>query len=201
MRTFEGSLTYEQVVNGGGVVGAASDEQSVGVDLKVNSQAPLSNISSKRQRKYLPSLADLIDRLCICLMKMIFIEGRRNEYAAEIDDIVHDINVILDEDGHRIRGLEIKAITMLMLSNRFIWENESKTRNGDSTEDPAVQLQRLRATHSINGVRATAKNELSMVTRSRQDYKVDCFASDLPKDFGNWQVFDSMLRDEGDGES
>lgn len=198
MRTFAGALAYDQVIDGGSIVHGV-DNPNDRVDTKVNSVDTNNKDVPTHQRRYLPSLADLIDRLCICLMKMIFIEGRRNEYAAEIEDIVHDIDLILDQDEHRIRGLEIKAITMLMLSNRFIWENESKTRNGDSTEDPAIQLQRLRATHSINGVRALAKNELAGET-GRKDYKIDCFASDLPKDFGNWQVFDSMLR-EGDGES
>jgi hypothetical protein len=141
------------------------------------------------ERKYLPTLADLVDRLTIVQQKMIFLPDRREEYVEERKLILHDIDLILTETGHRIGAFEIKAICILMLANRYIWEQESKTRDGSSTDPPDIQLHRLRATHSINGVRATAKNMLSSLTGSRSDYKIDCMASDLPEEFGHWDIF------------
>lgn len=146
------------------------------------------------ERKYLPTLADLVDRLTIVQQKMIFISERRLEYASEISDILHDIDLILVENGHRIGAFEIKAICILMLANRYIWEQESKTRDGSTTDSPDIQLHRLRATHSINGVRNTAKNMLSTLTGSRTDYKIDCMASDLPEEFGHWDIFEDGTR-------
>jgi hypothetical protein len=42
-------------------------------------------------RKYLPTLAELIDRLSIIQLKEVFIPEHKKEYAKEIKDIVHDI--------------------------------------------------------------------------------------------------------------
>lgn len=49
----------------------------------------------------------------------------------------------------------IRAILIIMLTNRYIWENESKARLGGSEQDKLLKL-----THSINGIRNTAKNVL-----------------------------------------
>ena len=136
------------------------------------------------QRKFLPTLADLVDRLAIIQLKAIFIPEHRKEYDQERADIEHDIDLILRQSKKRIGAREIHAILMLMLTNRFIWENESKARAGGPEQDKLLKL-----THSINGVRNTARNELSMAFGGRKDYKVDCFAAELVKDFGNWQVF------------
>lgn len=43
-------------------------------------------------RKYLPTLSELIDRLSIAQLKEVFITEHKGEYAKEISDIVHDIN-------------------------------------------------------------------------------------------------------------
>lgn len=137
-----------------------------------------------RQRRYLPTFSDLVDRLSIVQMKVIFIPERREEYAAEIADILHDLDLILDDTNHRLGSKEVRAMLVIMLSNRFIWENESLARQGDNSQD-----KRLKLTHSINGVRNTAKNVLAACMGGRQDYKVDCFASELVQEFGDWNVF------------
>lgn len=145
--------------------------------------------ADKRRRRYLPTLGDLIDRLSIAQLKAIFIHQRRAEYVKEMDLIMRDVDSILDEmdrKGRRLRSAEVRAILVVMLANRFIWENEAATRQGNDTAPPEDQLRRLTATHSINGVRNTAKNELSGFTGERVDYKVDCFAASLVEEFGNW---------------
>jgi hypothetical protein len=43
------------------------------------------------QRKYLPTLSELIDRLSIVQLKEVFISEHKEEYSKEITDIVHDI--------------------------------------------------------------------------------------------------------------
>jgi len=49
------------------------------------------------ERKYLPSLSELIDRLSIIQLKEVFIPEHKEEYSKEIQDILHDINILLDE--------------------------------------------------------------------------------------------------------
>lgn len=148
----------------------------------------LSTVKSvNAERRYLPTLAELVDRLTIVQLKSIFIPEHSAEYKIEIDDILHDIDLILDEkgaDGFKLNASAIRSIVMIMLTNRYIWENEGKARAGGSDQDRLLKL-----THSINGVRNTAKNALAVIARDRVDLKVDCFAADLTAEFGNWDVF------------
>jgi hypothetical protein len=144
-------------------------------------------------RKYLPTLADLVDRLSIVQMKAIFIPEHRDEYMVERRAIEHDIDLILGDlkaQGRELTSKHIHAILVIQLANRFIWENESWIRSGSHQDVPVeVLYAKLRGTHTINGIRNAAKNELSDFDGGRRDYKLDCLAADLPRDFGNWDVF------------
>jgi len=145
-------------------------------------------------RKYLPTIADLIDRLSISLMKSIFID--KGVYSAEANMIKSDLEVLL-------RGAVwtqaspsqlIYDVLVLMLANRYIWENEGDIRTTPMTEGKPDGYKdialRLIATHSINGVRTRAKNEINRIFGERCDVKTDCLAANLPPQMGNWRVFD-----------
>ena len=145
-------------------------------------------------RQYLPTLSDLIDRLSIVQLKAIFIPENKDAYEEEIQLIMHDIDEVLKENeyikndpGYFVaRGVNaqmIRAILLIMLSNRYIWENESRARLGGSEQDKLLKL-----THSINGIRNTAKNVIAKEMGERVDLKIDCLASDLVKEFGNWNI-------------
>jgi hypothetical protein len=138
----------------------------------------------RQERKYLPTLSDLVDRLTIVQQKAIFIHERKAEYMDEMRDIMHDIDLILGE-GTVINAKAIRAICVIMLANRFIWENEGKARNGGDEQNHLLKL-----THSINGVRAQAKNELAAVDGGRKDFKIDALAASvIERGFGDWDVF------------
>ena len=78
-------------------------------------------------RKYLPTLSELVDRLSIVQLKAIFINEHRDAYKEEIALIEHDIDLLLGErPDYRVSAKDIRAILAVMLTNRFIWENESK---------------------------------------------------------------------------
>jgi hypothetical protein len=134
------------------------------------------------ERKYLPTLAELIDRLSIVQLKAIFIAENRAAYLEERALIEHDIEQLLQ--GKQFGALDIRAIMAIMLTNRFIWENESRARAGSNDQDKLLRL-----THSVNGARNTAKNVLSKRLGDRLDLKIDCLAADLPPDYGHWQIF------------
>jgi hypothetical protein len=141
----------------------------------------------RNARRYLPTISDLVDRLTIVQLKAIFIPEHREEYIAERALIEHDIDVILAElfaRGQRVTASDIHAIAMIMLTNRFIWENESKARAGGDEQDKLLKL-----THSVNGQRNAAKNQLARLDGGRKDFKIDCFAESLVADHGNWNVF------------
>ena len=136
------------------------------------------------KRKYLPTFADLVDRLSICILKSIFIPQNKKEYQAEIQDIMHDLDLMIKEGHVVLNAKAIRAMLVIMLSNRYIWENESKCRSGENQDWSLLKL-----THSINGVRNTAKNALANETGERKDLKIDCLAAELKSDFQNWEIF------------
>lgn len=143
------------------------------------------------ERKYRLTLAELIDRLSIVILKSVFIPDNREVYLQERADIEHDIRELLGSRPEMAKNWtpfgppEITATLIIMLANRFIWENESKARLGGPEQDKLLKL-----THSINGVRNAAKNEIATYHGQRLDLKVDCLAADLDPEFGNWNLFE-----------
>ena len=130
------------------------------------------------ERKYLPTLSELVDRLSISQLKEVFITDHKEEYAKEIDEIVHDIELILSQADGRITGEQIRAIIVLSQMNLHIWHNESAVRKG------TAGAANLALTHGLNGIRNTAKNKIQEVAGGRKDYKIDCLAAE----FKDWEI-------------
>jgi hypothetical protein len=131
-----------------------------------------------KQRKFLPTISELIDRLSIVQLKEVFITDYKNEYSKEINDIVHDIQLILDENGGKVDAEMIRAIIVCSQMNLHIWHNEANVRSGK--EGPS----KLALTHGLNGIRNTSKNKIQEKFGGRQDYKIDCIAAD----FKEWEI-------------
>ena len=130
------------------------------------------------ERKYLPTLAELIDRLSIAQLKEVKIPEHKAEYAQEIADIVHDIQLCLDSSDKAISGETIRAIVVLSQINAHIWQNESNYRKG------IKEGNNLELTHGINGIRNVAKNKIQEIVGGRMDYKIDCLAAE----FKDWEI-------------
>jgi hypothetical protein len=129
-------------------------------------------------RKYLPTLSELVDRLSIVQLKEVFIPEHKDEYAKEIADIVHDIQAHIDENKSEITAETIRAIVVLSQMNLHIWHNESNYRKGIKDGN------NLELTHGLNGIRNTAKNRIQEVVGGRKDYKIDCLAAE----FKDWEI-------------
>ena len=121
-------------------------------------------------RKYLPTLSELVDRLSIVQLKEVFIPEHKKEYAQEISDICHDIQVILNE-SESVTAETIRAIVVLSQMNLHIWHNESNYRKGIKDGN------NLELTHGLNGIRNTSKNKIQELNGGRKDYKIDCLAA------------------------
>ena len=106
-------------------------------------------------RKYLPTLGELIDRLSIVQLKEVKIPKHKEEYAKEISEIVHDINEILKEKPP-VDGDFIRAVVVVSQMNSHIWYNEDNARNGEDVGN------KLMLTHGLNGIRNTAKNKIQV---------------------------------------
>ena len=129
------------------------------------------------KRRYLPTLSELIDRLSIVQLKEVFITEHKDEYAQEISNIVHDIQLILDRCDN-IDAETIRAIIVLSQMNLHIWHNEANYRKGIKDGN------NLELTHGLNGIRNIAKNKIQEVHGGRKDYKVDCLAAE----FKGWEI-------------
>jgi len=123
-------------------------------------------------RKYLPTLSDLIDRLTITQLKEVKIPEHKEEYAREIKDILHDINIILKEENPTITAEFLRAVIVVAQYNNHIWVNESNYRKG------IKEGNNLELTHSLNGIRNRAKNIIQESVGGRKDYKIDCLAAE-----------------------
>lgn len=128
-------------------------------------------------RKYLPTLAELVDRLSIVQLKEVFIIEHKDEYAKEIKEITHDIDLILKDKDIKLSGEDVRAIVVLSQMNLHIWHNETKYRAG--TGDGNLGL-----THGLNGIRNIAKNKIQENEGGRKDYKIDCIAAE----FKDWEI-------------
>jgi hypothetical protein len=130
------------------------------------------------ERKYLPTLGELVDRLSIVQLKEVFLPEHKNEYANEIADIVHDIQLYLNESKEPVTAETIRAIIVLSQMNLHIWHNESNYRKGIKDGN------NLELTHGLNGIRNTAKNKIQEIMGGRKDYKTDCLAAE----FKDWEI-------------
>ena len=123
-------------------------------------------------RKYLPTVSELIDRLSIVQLKEVFIPEHKEEYAQEIKDIIHDMEL----EG--LDGELIRAVIVTAQMNLHIWHNESEARKGINAGE------NLQLTHGLNGIRNTAKNKIQERFGGRKDYKTDCLAAE----FKDWDI-------------
>ena len=123
-------------------------------------------------RKYLPTVSELIDRLSIVQLKEVFIPEHKEEYAQEIKDIIHDLEL----EG--LDGELIRAVIVTAQMNLHIWHNESEARKGINAGE------NLQLTHGLNGIRNTAKNKIQERFGGRKDYKTDCLAAE----FKDWDI-------------
>jgi hypothetical protein len=140
----------------------------------------------------LPTFAELIDRLSIVQLKEIFISEHRGEYAKEIEDILHDIDICIGSPGSEPsdRGTSspdqarpvfdaqtVRDIVVLSQMNLHIWHNEANSRRG------IKEGNNLELSHSLNGIRNLAKNRIQSRVGGRKDFKLDCLAEDAE----NWK--------------
>jgi hypothetical protein len=136
------------------------------------------------ERRYNLTFAELLDRLSIVQLKAIR-TPYKEQYEGERVDIEHDLDLLMKDRS--FTAYDIRCFMLLMHVNTVIWDNESFVREGKNL-GVAETAQRLRFTHTLNGVRNQIKNVLNVPFDQRQEAKADCLASDLPEELGNWSV-------------
>lgn len=124
--------------------------------------------------RYNLSFAEKIDRLNICQSKESY--SGTDKYANEIKDILHDIQVDLD-NGVAITSDMIRAIVVLTQSNLAIWLGEDDIRKGESTKTDKEIADALKQTHLLNGTRSLSKTRIQNLIGGRTDDKINCLAA------------------------
>ena len=119
------------------------------------------------QRKYLPTFSDLLDRISILQLKEILIKDHRQEYANEIQEVLHDLQLIINENNIVFNAEMLRALIVLAQANLHIWHNEGNFRKGIKDGN------NLELTHGINSIRNYSKNRIQECLGGRKDYKLD----------------------------
>lgn len=118
-------------------------------------------------KKYMPTLGELIDRLSIVQLKELLISEHKQEYAQEIEDIIHDIDIEITKNNVVIDAGFILAVITTVIMNREIWLNETNWRKG------IREGNNLELTHGLNSIRNFCKNYIQNKIGGRKDYKLD----------------------------
>lgn len=124
------------------------------------------------KRKYLPELSELIDRLGIVTLKSIKLgcgnPEKKEAYEEEATMIMHDIHELMKDQKISDWGSFVRAVQVGMLANETIWANESSARAEGYNDG-----HKLLFTHSVNGMRMRAGNEIVKQTGGRYDLNLD----------------------------
>ena len=104
------------------------------------------------ERKYAYTLSELIDRLTIVQLKETFNPELKEQYAKEVADLVHDIQIELSSVGNEpVTASFLRDVIVLAQYNTHIWYNEDAERKASIEEnvDWEERYRKLRLTHSF----------------------------------------------------
>ena len=110
---------------------------------------------SELQRKYLPTFAELIDKLTIAQLKEVNTKEFKKEYSKEIAEILYDLDVIISSKGLDFDANTLRAIIVLAQTNFNIINNEINVKNGKRGTSKSLKL-----IHGLNSVKNIAKNRI-----------------------------------------
>lgn len=123
------------------------------------------------ERKYLPSFAMLCDSLHLVQMKMNY----GGDYTEEMNDILHDLDLLIDE-GISVNADMIRAIIAMTQANVEIWINEDNEREGIKEGESVnweAKYKSLLRTHKLNGTRAECNARIQELIGGRTNRKLN----------------------------
>ena len=107
------------------------------------------------ERQFLPSFAELIDRLTVDQIKEVLLTDRSEEMAKEIKAICQDIDVLINQKHIKLSARFIRIVVILAQMNVQIWHNKDKMKI-----EPEKYNEYLKLAHQLNGLRNQMKNLL-----------------------------------------
>ena len=113
------------------------------------------------QRRFLPPLAELIDRLAVDQIKELTFQDGKEAVRDEMKRVEHDINVIIAEKDIKLDARLIRVIIALAQLNLHIWNNKDVMEG--LADDQGRYLALLKLSHQLNGIRNQLKNHLLVI--------------------------------------
>ena len=107
------------------------------------------------ERQFLPSFAELIDRLTVDQIKEVLLTDRSEEMSKEIKAICQDIDVLINQKHIKLSARIIRIVVILAQMNVQIWHNKDKMK-----AEPEKYNEYLKLAHQLNGLRNQMKNLL-----------------------------------------
>jgi len=110
---------------------------------------------NQNERYFLPSFAELIDRLTVDQIKEVLLKNRAQEMSKEIQAICQDIDVMINQKQIVLSSRFIRIVVILAQMNVHIWNNKDKMKLDQEKYDEHLKL-----AHQLNGLRNQMKNLL-----------------------------------------
>lgn len=112
--------------------------------------------SYKREsRKFLPSFAELIDRITVDQIKEVLLPDQKEGVAQEMAKITHDIDLLIEDRRMKLSARLIRIIIVIAQMNVHIWTLKDRMQ-----EKPDQYNEFLKLAHQLNGLRNQMKNLL-----------------------------------------
>ncbi|MHB8164930.1 MAG: hypothetical protein ACYDDV_11440 [Methanoregula sp.] len=115
-------------------------------------------------RKYLPSLAELIDQLTVDQIKIVMYPVKKKQICEEIKRIEHDIDLIMKNNNIVISVEILRSVIILSQTNLHIWHKKDEMQ-----EKPDEYQDLLKLAHQLNGIRNQMKNSIMECTKNSDE--------------------------------
>jgi hypothetical protein len=110
-------------------------------------------MSTKPERKCLPTFADLLDELTIVQIKQVMLPEGRASFTERLDSLSHDLDLLIKKHDIKLSSKLIRIIVVLAQMNLHIWHNKEKLHANEPEYDRHLKL-----SHQLNGIRNQMKN-------------------------------------------
>ena len=111
--------------------------------------------NTNKNRNFLPSFAELVDRLTVDQIKEVLLPAKSKEMSKEIKMICRDIETMINQNEIKISSRLIRIIVVLSQMNVHIWYSKDKMKYDSEKYDEHLKL-----AHQLNGLRNQMKNLL-----------------------------------------
>jgi hypothetical protein len=115
-------------------------------------------MENSASRQFLPTFAELIDRMTVTQIKLSLIENGKEDFRDELRKISHDLDNIINANEIPLNSELILTFINLSQLNLHIWNNKDKMQENLDNQD--IYLQLLKVSHQLNGFRNQLKNKL-----------------------------------------